>query len=193
MKKRESASEFLARLEQDPSYVAERAKRDQEFQKRDAALAEAEASLVAALRAAGPRVESVWDLVNDHRDQPAVVPILFEHLSRPYPAAVREGIARALAMPSVRPRWEQLVERYREESDSRVRDGLAAAIAAVATDANVGSIIDLVTDQSNGPSRVLLLGALARSKDPSARTALVVAQHDADLEKEARFLLRTSG
>ena len=53
--------------------------------------------LVEALAQCGCVVKSVWDLVSSKAPYPAAIPVLLEHLSKPYPDRVREGIARALA------------------------------------------------------------------------------------------------
>ena len=62
--------------------------------------------VIEALTAAGwpPNViqrsetRSVWDLVNTAEPYPQLLPILAEHVTRPYHKRIREGIARALAV-----------------------------------------------------------------------------------------------
>ena len=94
-------TELMAELDRDPVYQDERRKRDDELQQRQEEYERAQAPLVESLRASGTNVEkSVWELVNSkvpYSDR--ALPILVEHLQRPYPAAVRDGIARALACP----------------------------------------------------------------------------------------------
>jgi hypothetical protein len=98
---------------------------------------------------------------------PDALPILLEHLGRPYPDRVREGIARALAVRDAKFGWEALTRVYRhEEAGTDAKDGLAAAIAAVADDEVIDQVIGLARDATHGDSRLLLLRALARSKDP---------------------------
>jgi hypothetical protein len=151
----------------------------------------AEAPLVDELRGAGHRVESAWDLVNTSSSYTTALPILLAHLSRPYPAAVKEGIARALAVRETKELgWDTLLRHYREEPEPRVRDGLAAAIAVAADDPVIGDVIALARDTTLGPSRVLLLSALTRSKDPRARTAITDLATDPDLVLEIRAILR---
>src|ERR1043165_213162 len=111
MKKRKprTADELMAELEADPKWVADRARLDAEFERQEAELARAEAPLVAELRGAGYPVESVWDLVTTRDRYPIAVPILVEHLQRPYPGRIREGIARALAVREAKSAYSLLV------------------------------------------------------------------------------------
>lgn len=158
----------------------------------------AQQPLVEELRAAGFDVESVWDLFNRKepwnkkervRPYPEAVPILLKHLPRDYPAAVREGIARALALPEAKVGWDLLIQLYRDESEKRAKDGLAVAISGAADDDVIGDVIALARDPRHGSSRLLLLLALERSADPRARAALMELGTDPDLKKEIPVVL----
>jgi HEAT repeat protein len=135
-------------------------------------------------------VGSAWDLVNTSTPYPAALPILLEHLDRPYPDRVREGIARALAVRDAKFGWETLVRIYREEpSGSDAKDGLAVALAAVADDDVVEELISLARDPAHGESRILLLRGLKRSRAPQARAALEELSAEPMVGREARALL----
>lgn len=189
--KKITAAELMAKLNADPEFVTKRAWEEEERLKREAEYRRAEAPLVDELRAAGFQVQSAWDLVNTRGSYPKAVPILLAHLSQPYPAAVREGIARALAVPDTKaPGWSVLTRLYIDEPEDRVRSGLAAAIAAAADDAVLGDVIALARDSRLGSSRLLLLSALERSADPRARAALMELETDPDLTKEIQVILR---
>jgi hypothetical protein len=189
-----TAAEHEAWLKETGQYdamVARQRQQEEERLKREAEYRLAEAPLVSELRAAGFQVQSAWDLVNTPGSYPKAVPILLAHLPRPYPAAVREGIARALAVPDTRaPGWNLLTRLYIDEPEPRVRGGLAAAIAAAADDEVIGDVIALVRDARHGSSRVLLLSALQRSADPRALAALMDLGNDPDLIKEIQVILR---
>lgn len=190
-KKKITAAELMAKLNADPEFVAKRAREEEERLKREAEYRRAEAPLVDELRAAGFQVQSAWDLVNTPGSYPKAVPILLAHLPRPYPAAVREGIARALAVPDTKaPGWNALIRLYIDEREDRVRSGLAAAIAAASDDEVIGDVIALARDARHGSSRLLLLSALERSADPRARAALMDLGTDPDLTKEIQVILR---
>jgi hypothetical protein len=192
MNKRVTAAELLAQLEKDPDFVARREEQDRAVKARAEALRLEEAPLVADLRAAGYDVTSVWDLVNSSLSYTDDVPLLLSHLIRPYSSPIRDGIARALGTPGAIEYWASLLDRYKSEEDLRVKDGLAAALAAIADDSVIDSVIVLVRNSANGPSRLLLLRALAKSRAPEAHETLVALRSDPFFEKEAKFLLRTS-
>ena len=188
--KRISAGELMAKLEADRSTALSRARaQEEEFQRRAAELRRAEAPLVEELRKAGYSVESAWDLVNTAAPYPEALPILLDHLARPYPPPVREGIARALAVPEAKFGWSVLVRLFREEREKRVKDGLACAIAEAADDEVIGDVIALVRARQHS-SRVFLLSALERSADPRARATLMDLGTDPELKHEVQLALR---
>jgi hypothetical protein len=189
-RKGKTAAELMAELERDPEYVAQRRQRDDERRRKEEEYARAEAPLVKELREAGIEIASVWDLVNSPNTYPQSLPLLLEHLQRPYPDAVREGIARAMAVPDAKFAWPILMKLYEEGAETRTKDGLAVAISAIADQQNIDEIIRLVRDDRHGASRVLLLSALGRLPLPQARKALMDLGGDPALQKEARRLLR---
>jgi hypothetical protein len=135
-------------------------------------------------------VGSVWDLVNSTNAYDQSLPILLDHLQRPYPDAIREGIARAMAVPAAKFAWPSLVKFYRQEQERRTKDGLAVAISNIVDDETLDELITLTRDEIHGESRVLLLSALERSRLPKARKALMELGGDPMLQKEAQRILR---
>jgi len=190
VKKRTTAAELMAELNANPVFVAARRSEQEERDRREAEWQRAENPLVEDLRAAGFNVNSAWDLVNTSTPYPAALPILLGHLPRDYPDAVREGIARALATPVARFGWGTFVEMFRRETSKRARSGLAVAIAATADDTVLEELIALASDRAYGPSRLLLLRALERSRDARARTALEGLASDPELTKEVAVILK---
>jgi hypothetical protein len=195
-----TAAELMAKLNADPAFVARQARQEEEHQKRVARLREVEAPLVEELRAVGCAVDSVWDLIPKYSrtkkvlaPYPQALPILLEHLLKPYPGAVREGIARALGVPNARFAWPSLIQQYLVEQDPRTKDGLAVALAGVAGDDQLEDIIALAMDTLQGPSRVLLLEVLERSKEPRGQAALVGLRNDPELREEIQKYLRRHG
>ncbi len=200
MTRKMTAAELMAKLDADPGFVERRALLDEEHQKREEELATAEAPLVEALLEAGARVTSVWALVPGYSSVtpkpapfPEVLPLLLDHLSGSYPEPIREGIARALGAPEAKFAWPDLIQLFKVEQSKRVKDGLAAAIAAVADSEVISDVISLVSDTTQGSSRVLLLDALRRSKDPRAYDALQSLAADPELEEEIRSIVRGTG
>jgi|SRR5699024_1106357 len=192
MTKREpiTAAELMAQLSSDPDWVAKREREEKERNAREAEHRAAERPLVEELRAAGYKVDSAWDFVNTKDAYPKALPILLNHLGRAYPAPVREGIARAMAVPQSRFAWHDLLRHYRNEKSDRVKDGLAVAIAAAAHSGVLDELIALAKDQKHGTSRLLLLRALARFTDSKARAALMELGADPDLSEEAQVILK---
>ena len=185
-----TAADLMAKLNSDPEYVAMRQRKEAELQARVAEWRRAEAPLVEELNAAGFVVNSVWDLVNTSEPYPDALPILIDHLQRSYPSRVREGIARALATSQSKCAWEVLTRLFREESAEDAKDGLAVAIAAAADNEVIEDVISLARDRTQGPSRLLLLRALERSKDPRAQAALIELESDPELETQIKIILR---
>ena len=173
------------------AYVARKREQEEALQRKEEEYERAEAPLVQELREVGVLVRSAWDLVNRPvRYYPDALPILLSHLQRPYPDAIRDGIARALAVREAKFAWSTLAGLYRTEEGRRTKDGLAVAIANIADDETIDELIALARDPQNGDSRVLLLFALERSRLPHARQALIELGRDPVLEKEARIILR---
>jgi hypothetical protein len=117
--------------------------------------------------------------------------VLLAHLTGAYPDGVRDGIARALAVPEARPYWSILKQAYLDEPlGTRTKQGLAAALAAAADDEVLDELISLVTTPQHGESRGLLMTALPRSYNPLARQVLESMTSDPELRKVAKVLLR---
>lgn len=145
-------------------------------------------------------VKSVGYLVNTSTPYPEAIPILLKHLRHPYLDRTRESIARALAVPelAVREARTFLVEEYRKapigkgiiapgETDVYslgTKSGLALAVAAATTEAEIDHLVALARDRSLGSSRLLLLRRLKRSKSEVAKKALEDLATDPDLKKE---------
>jgi hypothetical protein len=189
--KKQTAAEFLAEMEKNPTFLAQRQEREEAFRRMEEELSRAEAPLVQALAEVGLKVKSVWDLVNRAtRRYPEAVPVLLDHLQRPYPDPIREGIARALTVAEARSHWDVLTKLYAEEQGRRTKDGLAVAISGIATDDVIGDVIALARDRKHGTSRGLLLFALERSKDPRAQQALMELGTDIQLRKEIQLIFK---
>lgn len=183
---RKTAAQLMAELESDPEWVASRDRKAELRARRAAEFREAEAPLMEALRSSGFELESVWDLVNTSQPYPRALPILLDHLDRPYPDRIREGIARALAVPDAGFAWSTLRRLYAAEPPGTdAKDGLAVALAETATDDRVQEIVELLADAEHGESRLLLLQALERLGSSTAEHALLELEADPALGREA--------
>lgn len=149
----------------------------------------AEAQLVADLCVAGFEVTSIHDLYKVKGSHAKAVPILLSHFSRPYPPAIRDCIARSLAVPEVKAMvWPELLRLFRIEAMGNVKDGLAVAIAELATEQVIGDVLELVRDRRQGDSRLLLLSALNKSKDPRGKQTILDLADEPDLREEIKAI-----
>jgi hypothetical protein len=184
-----TAAEVREALRSNPEWVAMNRKADEQ----EAALLLAEKPIVEALRRAGVEVQSVWDLVNSDGPYSAAIPVLLEHLVRPYPVRIREGIARALAVPEANVGWHVLAREFEGEVDATtcgMKYALAVALGGASTDVELERVLRWVTDPSLGRNRVPLLRALARSRDPRSLEVLGQLANDPTLKVDAEKALR---
>jgi HEAT repeat protein len=161
---RNTAEELLTELERDPEWVAERDARENLLERQRQDWRDAERPLTEALRQLGFEVDSAWDLVGRTAPYPEALPILLEHLSRPYPDRVREGIARALAVRGdARFAWDELRRLYEAEPpETDAKQGLAAALSAICDKTLVDDLAALAKDPKQGPTRILFVRAFRR-------------------------------
>ena len=189
-KRKITAGELAAKLSANPEFVARQKQADKELAAREAEWKRAERPLVEELRAAGFDVNSAWDFVSTTDRYDDALPILFRHLEEAYPPRVREGIARALAVPESQFAIHDLIRLYKVEDAFDAKSGLAVAISVAADEAALEQIFSLLEDDRNGETRILLLGALERSQDARARATLMRLGTDPQLSKEIQIILR---
>ena len=191
-KKPRTVEEHLAEAEGDPAYRAMRERKYQLAQELGERIRVNEIPLIDELHAIGVKASSVWDLVNTGARYAVAIPVLLEHLQRDYIPEVREGIARALAVPEAAWAWDVLLELFTKEpvgGPRNVKFALALALSGAATDDVLDKMIALVQDPSLGETRLALLGALSRSKLPHARAVLEELRSDPQLSREIRIRL----
>jgi HEAT repeat protein len=191
-KKPLGAATFQAQLEADPEYQARKRLFDAERAADDEACQKAEEPLVEALKAAGFGVSSVWDFVNTTESYTAALPILLEHLQQNYPDKVREGIARAMAVPESRFAWQPLLSLFRRDFDQNpngVKWAIGCALGAAADDEVVSDLVELFRDTRHGVNRLAFIDGLARSRSANARAALEAGRADPQLTKEISRVL----
>jgi hypothetical protein len=149
MPRRESvtAKELRARLESNPEWVERQRRKDEHFEALNELLRQDEASLVTDLAAVGWPVESVWDLVNTSKSYPEAIPVLLQHLPRPYHKRTREGIVRALAVLEAEGlAGPAILRELQRETDENLRWVLANTLCIVATPEEAQGIRDLLAD-----------------------------------------------
>jgi len=194
-----SGKELEDQLARDPehqekmrSFLASQERRREEEMKQIA-------PLLAELQTVLGVATTPWALANSHSEYPEALPVLLEHLHRPYPSEQRYAMVRALGKPWARKYvWSHLIDAYRmepnevqgEQTWNRVKDALADEIATLSKREDQDVIIKLLMDVNNGRSRLLLLNGL--SKSPTARVDEVLHRlaTDPDLANEIAARLR---
>lgn len=184
-----SVKEARAIMHNDPNWIAMMAEKQAAQDAFKAELAQAEKPLIEDLRAAGFDVESAWFLDGENPDY---VPILLDHIECDYPDRVRDGIARALSVRSMRAElWPKLVALYKAEPQgTETKDGLAATLGNLSDNSTLDETISLIDDLSNGTSRLLLLPAVSRSRQSQALEALKRYVNDPYLAPQAKHDLK---
>ncbi len=192
-----TAAELMAQLNADPEHQAFVAERDQRIQEAVAKRKVEEAPILADLGAVGVHVESVWDLVNTASSYPAAIPVLLNHMVRPYSEKTKEGIARSLAVPEAAEGWDILLSEFETSPDTKPNGykwgiGCALAVVAAAT-GRQGEALRLLRDERHGENRLALLDVFALSRKPEQRAVLQGFADDPDLGKQVRWHLKNPG
>lgn len=192
-------AEELATLKQqllrdDPEYRARVEAAEAERQARVAALRAAEEPIVQDLRAARIEVGSVWDLVNTSEPYPDALPVLLAHLERGgYPERVMESLGRALAVKPSVAYWERLKALYRSARNAGEEDGVAVALAACATKAQVADMVEFLSWEERGDSRIYFLRPIKRLGGAEGRQLLERLRDDPTFGREATALMKVRG
>lgn len=182
----------MAQLQNDQEYQRRAQAADSERQARARELRRAEEPIVADLRDAGVEVNSIWDLVNTSDPYPAALPILMAHLERGgYPDRVMESLGRALAVtPSVE-FWERLKARYLTPGNPGEEDGVAVALAACATAAQLDDLIGFLSLPERGESRIYFIRPILNVGGQRGREFVGSLRSDPTFGKEAQALLKS--
>jgi uncharacterized protein YidB (DUF937 family) len=178
---RTKAGEAVERLRRDPDYIANMAMRNRELATHHAAERKELGELIDELRQAGLLIDDVWDLVNRPNNYDFAVPILLRHLGKDYCDRNLEGIGRAVAIPSSRAHWTEIVKRYKEIDEVHfmgAKQGLAVAVAKAVTRETLGELIELLRDERHGNSRLLVLDGLKRFRGAEVSAVLQELSQD---------------
>jgi hypothetical protein len=184
-----TAEEHLKRLQADPSFMRRKAEQERSMAESEAFLQLAEAPLIEDLVRLGFQVKSVWFLKNNNPEFRKAIPVLLDHLRRPYPDVIRAGIAQRLAVrATLRTGWRILVDEFRNtgHDHAHVKDSLGVALSGAADSSVMEELIGLAKDRSLGPSRIMLLRGIKRSKLPEASQAIAELADDPEQAKEIK-------
>jgi hypothetical protein len=186
--------ELQAQQDADPEHQAMRRARDSELAKVAELRRLEEQPLLNDLSAAGTVVASVCELLNLPNPDARIYRVLLDHLTKPNPPWLLEWIGRAFGCKAARPFvWDTLINFVKARAlEKRATVGVMVAISEMAQPRDLEVLIDLLSDQSIGTSRIFLVRNLMRSKRPAARAALMQHQDDPDLTIEIKARLSHS-
>ena len=152
------------------------------------------------LKKSGIDVNAIGQINNKHARYKEALSILLKHLQMPYSDGTRAVIASAMSYKEAQIAWPVLVAEYKRAPSGKgvvapgvaavlglqTKDRLANALATAVTSETLDELIDLVSDKSNGESRILLLDALRkrRGKNEKVKIALEYLIKDQELAKE---------
>jgi len=142
-----TAAELMAELQNDPAWVQQNADREAKRAAAELRFRAEEEPMIADLAKVGSEVGSVWDLVNTNMSYPAAIPILLDHLRRPYHERIRNGIIRALTVKEAKGvASDDILDELQRETDEENRWALANALTVVADRADRQAIQALLDD-----------------------------------------------
>jgi hypothetical protein len=199
-KLRAPVGEMMDRFRSDPAWVAARKEEDCRRAAWVAKLRLEQQPLVAALRSVGIAVDSVWDLVNTGEPYPKAIPVLLEHLGKPYHPRNREGIVRALSVKEARETaWEPLLKEYEKQPGDEehlppemrgVKDALASAVSFLAGRQRIPEMLRLARDRRHGLSRVFFVEDLGTVGGETAIPVLEELCSDPEVRECAQKALK---
>lgn len=162
------ADELLAELERDPEWVARRDARENERQAAEQRAIDEQAMLLADLRRVGYRIRWIWDFVNTADSYDEAIPVLVDHLRRPYSDGTREGIARALAVREARGVAGQAITAILCEDGlgPQLRWALANTLTTIADRNDRKAIQDLIDIETDKDVSDRLKRALKKAAKP---------------------------
>lgn len=162
-----TASEATELFNSCPEWVAQNAEREAKRRAAELRFRAEEEPMIADLAKAGFEVTSVWDLVNTNKSYPAAIPILLDHLHRPYHKDIRNGIIRALTIKEAKGLVGSIIlGELHGETEEENRWVLANALTVVADQANREAIQALLDDPAYEDVSERLTEALKQAAKP---------------------------
>ena len=113
-----------------------------------------------------------------------------DHLeSGGYPDRVMEGLGRALGVQPAVAFWDRLKTLYLGSRNPGEEDGTAVALAACATKEHLDDLIDFLSIEERGESRIYFLRPIRRLGGDRGRNVLESLRDDETFGREAIALL----
>jgi len=184
-----TAAELMAKLQQDPDYLA----RIQQAEQRQQASAQehklAASPIVRELKEAGFAVESIDELRRSGVSYKGAINVLLKWIPLTENVGVKESIVRALSVPWAKPTAARpLLGEFRTApaaTASGLKWAIGNALEVVADDSVLDEIFELAKDKRHGKSREMLAVALGNMKDPRAVDVLIELLSDEEVAGHA--------
>lgn len=113
-----------------------------------------------------------------------------EHLDRGgYPERVMESLGRALAVRPAVAYWQRLKARWLNARDRGEEDGAAVALAACATKAQIDDMIEFLSIEQRGQSRIYFIRPILKLGGDRGRAVVEALRTDPVSGNEATALL----
>ncbi len=190
-----TVAELQTQLLQDEEYQKWLKEKEEVRTALEVAYAKDEKPLVEDLVKAGMNITSSWDLVNTKSSYKSAIPILLEHLSKPYHLKNKEGIIRALAVKEAKGvACRAIIDEYNKapKNDSNYRWALGNTMAVIMTADYIDDVVAIVQDEGNGESRHMFVAALGNTKSSKTREILkqLLIDKSEVIRKEAQKALQ---
>ncbi len=193
-KKPMTASELMTELQNDKSYQDKMQAKEKDRISFEELLRANEKNLVDSVNQKGYQISSVWDLVNAENKYSDVIPILIDHIKQNYHPRIKEGMARALAVPQAsNTAWDTLLGEYlRTAADEDIteinrrgyKSGLAVALSCLINEKRIEVVLELIQNNKHKSSRIFLLDALRKyKKNQKVIEVVKKLKNDNDLKK----------
>lgn len=134
--------------------------------------------IIKELERIGIRINSIYDLVNTTEPYSQGLPVLIEFLRKGISDdRIKEGVIRSLAVKEATGiAGSALLQEYNRipKDKMMLRWAIGSSLQVVVTDEEKESIINIVTDKTNGMSRQMFV--LALGKLPSERTEQILIE-----------------
>ena len=164
----------------------------EKLRRRHAELDLAEKPLVKEFSELGFEIQSVWDFVRfNSEDYTEALPLLVHHLHSDFPDPIMEGIARALGVKQAKFAWDKIKRAYiSEKAGTQFKEGLAVALSIIADASRLDEVLELLFDDSHGPTRGHLIRAISKSRSDKARVAIEELAKIPDLERLCTAIIK---
>ena len=167
-----SAWEIVAKLRQDPAYMAKHAEREKRRDALAQEFARQSEPIISDLAAVGFVYSSVDDLRRSGIRYEKAVPVLVKWLQIVTTQVLKESIVRALSVPWAKPVAAlPLIAEFKGTkglSSDSLKWAIGNALSVVADDSVFLEIAELVSDKRHGMAREMLAVALGNMKNPQA-------------------------